>query len=219
MVLVARGVLLRNGGKPKEALPLMLQAIPVLSRSMGPADHRVLHIRSNAAIAAQEAGYTAEAERLWAEGVRDVERMLGSNNPAIAQFLKGQAYTLLEQNCWPEAIKCLKQALPVYHRNLPTNHNNTLDAEDLLARAYEQKGDIDKAAVIYRRTLPLWMEYLPYPRALDHCEIIASFFQRYGHDEEARHIMAALQLFQPASAATNSPAAPPAPLEPPASRP
>jgi hypothetical protein len=119
---------------------------------------------------------------------------------------------------WREAIERLELALPVYYRNLPTNHNNTLDAEDLLARAYEQKGDIDKATFIYRRTFPQWIQYLPRKPALEHAEIIAGFLHKHGFDDEAKAALALLQPFRETAAGTNSPTARPGPPGHPASK-
>ena len=67
------------------------------------------------------------------------KRSAGSS--ATAQFLKGKAYHLLERGEWTEAMKLLERALPIYKGTFGTNHNHMLDAEDLLARAYEQKGE------------------------------------------------------------------------------
>jgi hypothetical protein len=90
----------------------------------------------------------------------------------------------------------LEHALSIYRRTLPGNNSHALDAEDLLARAHEQKGDIEAATKIYSRTYPHWIGLFPYEPALVHCRIIASFFKRHGPMEQAQAVHSAIDEFE-----------------------
>ena len=148
---------------------LYRRCLPDLVRTLGPTDDRVIVAMWDVAITAQDANLLHEADRRWTEGIRHFEQALG-RIIHTAQFLKGKAYHLLERGEWTEAMKLLERALPIYDlRTFGTNHNHMLDAEDLLARAYEQKGETNAAAKIYQSTFPRWVKHFPCESAFAHC--------------------------------------------------
>lgn len=103
-----------------------------------------------------------------------------------AQFLKGQAHLFLRLNRVKDARRVLERIVPIYHRTLGTNHNNGLDAEGLLAEAYEKLGQLEESGRLYASLYPRWKNYFPHTAARDKCEDIASFFVRHRRYDEAK---------------------------------
>jgi tetratricopeptide (TPR) repeat protein len=208
VALWAHARLLRADHKLIEAMILYRRCLPDLIRTLGPTDERVINVIWDVAITAQNANLLDEADRLWTEGIRHFEQALSPDHPATAQFLKGKAYYLLERERgeWPEAMKLLERALPIYQRTFGTNHHVMLDAEDLLARAYEQKGETNTAAKIYQSTFPRWVKHFPYEGAgaFEHCDIIAKFFERNGSLSQAQLVRDEVKRFREKHPSANS---------------
>jgi eukaryotic-like serine/threonine-protein kinase len=173
---------------PAEALPYLREAMVVAQKTLDPKDFRLKHKMWAFAYLATRAGQWEEAETLWAEGVRQCEQDFGADHPLTAQFLKGQAHLFLRLNRVEDARLILERSIPIYHRTLGTNHNNGLDAEGLLAEAYEKLGRFEESAKLYTVLYQRWEKRLPSITARDKCEDIASFFVRHRRYDEAKAV-------------------------------
>src|SRR6185369_1300537 len=107
-------------------------------------------------------------------------------------FLKGQAHLFLQMNKVEDARGILERAVPIYHRTLGTNHNNGLDAEGLLAEAYEKLNRLPESAKLYASLSPRWERHLPSITALDKYDDIVRFFIRHRRYDEARAVFQVL---------------------------
>jgi tetratricopeptide (TPR) repeat protein len=191
-VLSAQASLFSKYNRPLDALPYLQRAMPVLKRIAQPKDFRFKDQFWEFAYVTTEARQWREAERLWNKGVAECETDYGSEHPMTAQFRKGQSYFFLQRGRSQEALTNLESIIPIYHRVLGTNHHNGLDAEGLLARAYEQQGRTNDAAQIYRSLHPRWATYLPYAPARLHCGNMAQFFKNHRLYEDAKAAYRAL---------------------------
>jgi eukaryotic-like serine/threonine-protein kinase len=173
---------------PAEALPHLRESMVVTKQTLDPKDFRFRGKMWVLAHVSTRAGQWAEAETLWAEGVRQCEQDFGTEHPQTAQFLKGQAHFFLAVNRAKEARLNLERIIPIYHRTLGTNHNNGLDAEGLLAEACEKLGRLDESLRLYTSLYPRWKKHFPSIAARDKCEDIAGFFIRHRRYDEARAV-------------------------------
>jgi eukaryotic-like serine/threonine-protein kinase len=169
-----------------EALPYLRESMVVARQTLDPKDFRFQNKMSALAYLATRAGQWEEAERLWAEGVRQCEQNLGTEHPQTAQGLKGQAHLFLRLERVKEARQILERAVPIYHRTLGTNHNNVLDAEGLLAEACEKLGLLEESGRRYTSLYPRWAKHLPSITALDKFDDIVKFFIRHRRYDEAK---------------------------------
>jgi tetratricopeptide (TPR) repeat protein len=171
---------------PAEALPYLHEAMAAGKQFLDPKDSRLQHKKWLLAYLTTQAGKWEEAKTLWAEAAGQCERDLGADNPMTAQFLKGQAHLFLRLDRADDARQILERAVPIYHRALPTNHNNGLDAEGLLAQAYEKLDRLDDSAKLYDSLSVRWEEHLPSISARDKYDDIVSFFIRHRRYEQAK---------------------------------
>src|SRR5262249_33522375 len=120
------------------------------------------------------------------------ESLLGPDHPAVARFLMGHAYTLLETQRPHQAIPLLERATLIFGRSFPEGHSHLLDTQDVLARAFEAPGDSVAASNSSPRTYPHWIRLLPAGGSVSHCQMIANFFVRQRSYQEAKAVSAAL---------------------------
>lgn len=93
---------------------------------------------------------------------------------------------MLERQRVEEGQPLVERAASFNPQRLGTNHPITFDVQYWVGQAYEQNGDVDRAAALYADIFPRLMKHWPHRSAVYCCREMANFYVRHRRYEEAR---------------------------------
>src|SRR6185436_5746974 len=107
-----------------------------------------------AEVTEEAGGRLKEAEALWREAAQSSERDFGPAAPLTLQQQFGLARTLVRLGQRPEAIPLLERLIAQNEARFGRDNFSTLVPQFWLGRAYEEEGDIERAAHFYSALYP-----------------------------------------------------------------
>jgi len=193
VVLATYGIVLSHNGRAAEGLPYLREALEVSAPTLGPKHRLRRYWQGELAFANQGAGNWEEAEVLWRSLLQQSQRDYGADYHRIAPIEHALARLLVQRNRTNEALPLLERVVEYARQRLGRDHWWTLDCEYWLGQAYEQQGEVDRAAELYTDIYPRYIKFLPNSSALFCGGGIAKFFVRHQRFQEARAIFEALR--------------------------
>jgi len=188
-VLGMRGWMLQTEGYSAEAVPFRREALAMFQQTVRTNDpwmRTLIHGQGDLAYALEQAGEVQEAERLYRELIEQCERANGPDHATTtrARFVLGRL--LIEQQRGDEGLPWVEQAVSYWRQRLGADRTMTLDGQYWLGRAYEQKGEVERAAAIYSEIFPRLLRHWPNRTAEILCPEIAEFQVRHRRYAEAK---------------------------------
>eukprot|EP00903_Cladosiphon_okamuranus_P006199 g6096.t1 len=165
---------LRRQGKLDEADPLLVRAIEIKERALGP-DHPSLATSLGTRATVLEAqGKYDEADRLYVRCIEIRERALGPDHPELAVSLNNRAELLQEQGKHDEADRLYVRCIEVEERALGPDHLEVAVTLNNRAVLLQEQGKLDEADPLLVRAIEIK------ERALgpDHPSLATSFGTR-----------------------------------------
>lgn len=150
--LVRLGVLLRTHGRPKDAEPLLREALGALNRSGSPAEQALLELAETLALL----GQNAEAEDLYTRALRPGEPATGDPRTMlrIAALREARGNVSGAERAFLDALEQFGNAGPLTD-DLRKARAAALNDLGLLL---ESEGDLDDAETAYRRSADAYAE-------------------------------------------------------------
>jgi len=132
-------------------------------------------------------GRYGEAEPLYEEAKRIVERVLGPDHPSTLRSVNNLAYLYESQGRYTEAEPLYHHALAARERVLGPDHPDTLRLVNNLASLYESQGRYAEAEPLYQRALAARERVLgpDHPDTLLSVNNLASLYSSQGRYAEA----------------------------------
>jgi tetratricopeptide (TPR) repeat protein/CHAT domain-containing protein len=150
--LNVRATALYERGHPKEAIPLLEQALGVAEKTWGPAHPNVGLSLEILAGAYRDAGRFSDAEPLFQRAIK-IQAKAG--NPQIVGTLVSYASLCKERGQFPEAEFLLKHALEISEKVGGPNHPGNVSVLTGLGDLYEARGNSALAEPLYKRALAI----------------------------------------------------------------
>ena len=182
-----------QGGQAKEALPYLTETISAARQFLDPKSVGFKSWVAKLIMATQAAGDVSKAEEMNRDLYRQCLIDQGPDHPFTLNTEFALGRLLVYQRKWQEAIPLLQSNAAKSQAKIGTNNFSTLNPQLHLGEAFEQKGDIEAAASIYRDVYPRYAQYLPYSSAVFCCNQIANFFVRHRYYDDAKTAFVALR--------------------------
>jgi serine/threonine-protein kinase len=157
------GVVLMSQGRYSEAKPFLEKAIQIWRRIRAPGDpdsFKEALFRSRLASLYQGQRRYAEAEKVFADALANIRRVMGPENDHTISATKDLAVLYAVTGRYAESEKLLRKALEVSRRVLGPRHVDTLQTPYWLAVVQAAQGRLEEAEKFQTEALALQREIL-----------------------------------------------------------
>ncbi len=144
---------LMEGGRAQEAEPIEREVLQIRERVFGPDDYDTIDSLGTLGQTLNYRGAYAEAERYFRKALTGLQHNGWADKQDGIICAKELAMTRLQQGDAIEAAKLLEEVRPRAIQKLGPDHMMTLHIQRLLARAFAEAGDLDKAEALLKETL------------------------------------------------------------------
>jgi tetratricopeptide (TPR) repeat protein len=184
------GVALIQQGNPREAEPLLSDALTLATDLYGPEGPETLGAVSNLAVALEEQGRLEGAEQLYRRALESGERVLGREHPKTLAWVNNLGGVLMARGCLEEAGSHFRRALESRARVLGAEHPDTLNAIHNVAALLRAQGRQEEAEAYSRRALEARERVLgpEHPDTLSTVNQLATLEYALGRLEEAESL-------------------------------
>ena len=180
------GTLLKDQGKPGEAMAYASEALGTSRRMLG--DHReTVDAIYNMGVLLQSQGKLGEAMPYYREALDGYRRLQGDDDPEPMNTLSAIGDLLRDQGESNEAMTYLRKALEARRRVLGADHDATLNSLNNLGALLADLGREQEAVDCFREALEKRRRLLGevHPRTLLVAGNLAALLARLGQDAEA----------------------------------
>ncbi|GHO49823.1 hypothetical protein KSX_79860 [Ktedonospora formicarum] len=147
-------------GSVKKVEPLLLRALHIWERTLGPDDPLVAYTLYNLAEIFRMQGRYDEAQRHYQHGLRINEQCFGSEHTEVALILAGLANLYRDQGKSVEAEPLYQRALAIREQHLGPLHPETAQTLHDLAICSQRQGKLDTARSLAQRALGIRLQAL-----------------------------------------------------------
>jgi tetratricopeptide (TPR) repeat protein len=109
-------------GRPQDALPLLRQALQILSTAKGPDHPETAYVHYNLSAVLRRTGDTKGAYEEIQQAIRIRKAALGDEHPQVADALDQLALALIEDGLYAEALVESQRSLAIRERVLGPDH-------------------------------------------------------------------------------------------------
>ncbi|MFQ6109839.1 MAG: serine/threonine-protein kinase [Candidatus Aminicenantales bacterium] len=142
-------------GLYKDAEPLLIKALRIRERHLGPEDLQVAESQFHLAILKEWQGKYSEAENLTERSLKIREKHLASHHPHIADSLHELARIYYKQAKIDEALPLYQRAIEIREKALGPNHPDVAESLMDLGAFYYTRSQFDEAEKCYKRALTI----------------------------------------------------------------
>ena len=186
------GALLREEGRPQEALPVVEEALGIARRLHDPKN--VGADLMELAGVQQGLGRYAAAEPLLLEALAIRERIFGAESEKVSATLNNLGNLYYDMKRYPDSEKAQLRAIAIKEKTLGPNHFFVAQSLNNLANVYEAEKRLPEAEALHRRGLAIKLKTL----SPDHPEIAVSYFNLGDLAFERRDLAKAGALYRQA---------------------
>jgi eukaryotic-like serine/threonine-protein kinase len=144
---------LLEGGRLQEAETIQREVLQDNEKVLGPDEFDTICSLGSLGQTLSVRGAHAEAERCFTEALRRFKRTGHEDLQDALVCVKELAMARLLQGYPADAVKLLTNALPRATQKLSSDHYTTLQIQRVLARAYAEEGQLDKAEMLCKEAL------------------------------------------------------------------
>jgi serine/threonine protein kinase len=149
------GTVYRKLGLYKEAEPLLIGALEIRQKSLGPADLQVGESLLSLASLRQQQGQFKEAKKLFQRGLDIRSRALPAGDPLVAEAQLGLGEVHFELTELTEAEALYKKSLEIREKALGPNHPDVARSLIDLGWLYYNDSRFEEAEKLYLRSLAI----------------------------------------------------------------
>ena len=181
------GVVYTNLGIYPQAHPLLLRAMQIQQRVLGPNNPETLNSAYWLGLTLLYQGHYRDSERLERQTFETQTRVLGPENRATLLSMHVLAWSLEQQGRFPEAEQLYRKGLDIERRTLGPDDPQTLSSMKNLANCFDEEGHPAEAEPLQRELVDVKRRVLgpEHPDTLSSMNNLANAQDREGHHAEA----------------------------------
>ena len=158
--LGAAGNMARTLGQYDEAQPLLVQALAIRQKALGPEHPDVAQSLNNLARLHRAQGQYAKAEPLYHQSLAIMKKALGPEHTDVADGLNNLSALYHAQGEYAKAEPLFRQSLAIRKKALGPEHPDVAASLNNLAAIYYAQGQYAKAEPLYQQALAIMKKAL-----------------------------------------------------------